>query len=74
MKKKNVYKIFMIILWLVASIAWVVPDRIRGNELVLTILAIIFTIFYIIKRWQLKKKQIEELSRASTSSADINML
>ncbi len=73
MKKKNVYKIFMIIFWSLTFISWVVPDRIRKDEFVLPILAIIFTIFYIIKRWQLKKKKVEELKRASTS-ADINML
>ena len=77
MKKKNVYKIFMIIFWSLTFISWVVPDRILIiDEVVLPILSIIFTILYIIKRWQLKKikkKQVEELSKASTSRADINM-
>ena len=78
MKNKNVYKIFMIIFWSLTFISLVVPDRILIiDEVVLPILSIIFTILYIIKRWQLKKikkKQVEELSKASTSRADINML
>ncbi len=73
MKKKNVYKIFMIIFWSLTFISWIIPDAIPSEEFVLPIPAIIFTILYIIKRRQLKKKQVEELSKASTSSADINM-
>ena len=74
MKKKNVFKIFMIIFWSLTLISWVLPDGIFGEEFVLPIPAIIFTILYIIKRHQLKKKKAEELSKTSTSGADINML
>ena len=74
MKKKNVYKIFMILFWSLTFITWILPDRILFVEYVLPIPATIFTILYIIKRQQLKKKQVEELSRTATSIDDINML
>ena len=50
MKKKNVYKIFMIIFWSLTFISWIIPDAIPSEEFVLPIPAIIFTILYIIKR------------------------
>jgi hypothetical protein len=61
LKKKALYIVLMIVFWVFTGASWILPDGIPGEEFLLPIPAIIFTILYINKREQLKKTEIEEV-------------